>query len=381
METIDKKTIMEDTIAKIRNKMPDELLGKYSEMDGAMDVERLSTGSIAIDTTIGGGLPKGRLIQIVGKASSGKTTLCLVTIAQLQKEKPDANILYVDAENALDPEYAASLGVNMDNIYLVQPSNGENGYEIAAMFIESGVADLVVIDSIPAMIPKAMLEYELDEQPKIALGATLDTRGIARIFTIANKTKCTVLLINQYRERVTIGMPTQGDGVSGSGYLPGGQSLPFYMSQILKIQRVGKIYDGDNVVGDQVRLTSIKNKVGKPYATVDFYTSYGNGISIADEILEYGEKYGYVFKTARTYALIDKEATEAARKENPDADEIIVEGSRKSGRQNFINYLNEDKKRLEELKVKIQNQIKEEQKGSPVDADAVAEAEGMGADK
>lgn len=379
---INKEDIMKKTIEAIKAKMPSENIAKYKDMDGAMDVKRLSTGSIAIDVCIGGGLPVGRLIQVVGKASSGKTTLCLVTIAQLQKEKPDAKILYVDAENALDPEYAIALGVDLDNIYLVQPENGENGYEIAAMFIDSGIADLVVIDSIPAMIPKAMMEYELGEQPKIALGATLDTRGVARIFASANKTGCTVLLINQYRERVTIGMPTQGDGVSGSGYLPGGQSLPFYMSQILKIQRVGKVYEGEEVVGDQVRLWAIKNKVGKPYTTVDFYTSYGKGISIADEVLEYGSQFGYIAKTARTYAVIDVEATEVARVEDPKADEIIVDGSRKSGRQNFINYLNENPELLNDLKEKIQVKIKEAQKKTITAApEAVEEAQAMGLEK
>ena len=222
------------------------------------------------------------------------------------------------------------------------------------------------------MIPKAMMEYELDEQPKIALGATLDTRGVARIFGSANKTGCTVILINQYRERVVVGMPTQGDGVSGSGYLPGGQSLPFYMSQILKIQRVGKVFDGEEVVGDQVRLWAIKNKVGKPYTTVDFYTSYGKGISVADEILEYGDKYGFITRTARTYAVMDKTS---------DDPEAIIEGSRKSGRQNFINWLNENPKLLEDLKEKIKAKIHEETINANASSEAIKEAEAQGIKK
>lgn len=380
---VDKQAILEKTLEAIRKKMPTEVIGKYSEIGKNMDVATLSTGSIAVDETIGGGVPIGRLIEIVGKASSGKTTLCLTIIANLQKEKPDAIILYVDAENALDPAYAKRLGVNLDDVIIIQPDNGEDGYDAAAMFVDSGIADLVVIDSIAAMIPKAMLEYELDEQPKIAMGATLDTRGVARLFNSANKTKTTVLLINQYRERTVIGMPTQGDGVSGTGYLPGGQSLPFYMSQILKIQRVGKVEELGEIVADQVRMWSIKNKIAPPYRTTDFYIAYNKGVDIAQEVIEYGSQYGFIFKTARTYAIINLEATAAARVENPEADVIVFDESRQTSRQKFVNYLNENKDILEDLKKKIQKELKDARESGDIKPaiEAIKEAEEMGAEK
>lgn len=365
---VNKELIIENVLKEIGNKFPNELVAKYKDMNGAFDIERLSTGSIAVDEALGGGIPKGRLIEIVGKASSGKTTLALTITAEIQKENPDAHILYLDAECALDTDYARGLGVNIDEVFLVQPSSGDKGYAIAESFINSGVMDLIIIDSIPAMIPEAMLNYEIGERPQIAVGAALDNAGVSRLFSAAAKTGCTVILINQYRERVVVGTPTQGDGISGNGYLPGGQSLPFYMSQIIKIQRVGKIYDGEEVVGDQVRMWAIKNKVGKPYTQVDFYTSYGNGISIADEIVEYGEKYGFITKTARTYAVRDLES------EDPEA---IVENSRKSGRQNFINWLNENPKLVFSLKKQIKDKVKEDMKKSTAAKEALLEESTM----
>lgn len=370
---IDRRAIMDQTLEAIKKAMPNELVARYKDMEGALDIEKISTGSIAIDGCLGGGPPKGRLIELVGKSSSGKTTLALVIIAQMQKENPDANIMYIDAENALDPSYAVQLGVNLNDIIFCQPNSGDDGYKIASMFVNSGVGDLLVIDSIPSMLPKAMLDYDPGEQQKIAMGATLDTQGIARIFGPANKTGCTVICINQYREKVQIGMPTQGDGISGNGYLPGGQTLPFYFSQIIKIQRVGKVLDGDEVVGDNVRMWVIKNKVGKPYTTVDFVVSYGRGISKADEIIEYGsdEKYWgenpLIQRTARTYSVIDLKTGE------------IVEGTRHTSRQSFVNFLNDNPSLMEDLVEKIKNKINTVVNGSSASQEAIAEAEEQGA--
>lgn len=368
---IDKNAIMKQTLESITNKLEGERIGKYKDLKEAMDVQTLSTGSIAVDECLNGGIAIGRVNEIVGRASSGKTTMCLSIIANLQKEKPDAQILYIDAENALDPNYMKKLGVDLDSLYIVQPDNGENAYEIAYMFIASGVADLVVLDSIPAMIPKAMFDYELDEQPKIGLGATLDTRGMSRLVSATKKHGGTVIAINQYKDKVTIGMPTQGDGFSGNGYLPGGTSLPFMFSQVIKIQRVGKITVGDEVVGDQIRVWAIKNKIGAPYTTCDYFTSYGKGIRIAEEIIEYGSRpeLGIIGKTSRTYWVVDEEATKAARKEDPNADEIIVEGSRCSSRPKFLEYLESNQELLDQLTVKVRAFVRQKiEDGGSVEA-------------
>lgn len=380
---VDRNAIMAQTMAAIRGKLPDERIGKYQDLKAKMDVKTLTTGSIAVDEALNGGIAVGRVNSIVGKASSGKTTMCLCIIAELQKSKPDAQILYIDAENALDPKYMKSLGVNLDDLYIVQPENGENAYEIAYMFIASGVADLVVLDSIPAMIPAAMFDYELDEQPKIALGATLDTRGMSRLVSATKKHGGTVIAINQYKEKITIGIPTQGDGFSGNGYLPGGTSLPFMFSQVLKIQRVGKIYEGDDVVGDQIRVWTIKNKIGAPYTTADYFTSYGRGIRLAEEVIEYGSRpeLGIIGKTSRTYWVIDKEATDKAREVDPEAEEIIVEGSRCSSRPKFLEYLESDQELLDSLVEKVRAKIRENIEGTEASQEAVKESLEMGLEK
>ena len=375
---LSKDEIMAKTLEAIRDKMPDEHIGKYQDLRDHLDVETLSTGSIAVDEALNGGWAVGRVNSIVGKASSGKSSMMFSTIACLQKRKPDAQILYIDAENALDPRYMKSLGVDLDKMYIVQPDNGEDAYDIAYMFISSGVADLVVLDSIPAMIPKAMLEYELDEQPKIAMGATLDTRGMSRLVTATKQYGGTVIAINQYKERVQVGMPTQGDGVSGNGYLVGGSSLPFMFSQILKIQRVGKIFEGDEVVGDQVRCWAIKNKIGAPYTTSDYFLSYGKGINLAEEVIMYGTEMGLIGKTARTFWVIDKDATDAARLEDPNAEEIIVEGSRQGSRPKFVEYLNNTPEVLDVLIEKVREEIRKRIAAKSGDTDAAKEAESMG---
>lgn len=348
---VDRKTIMENTLKQIREKLPKENIGKYKDMAKFMDVETMSSGSLGVDIIMNGGFPKGRISEIVGKASSGKSTMSLSMIAALQKEKPDANILYIDAENALDPSYARQLGVNLDEVVLIQPENGEAGYQAAHLFLDSGIADLVIIDSIPAMIPAGFFDYEVGEQTKIGMGASLDNQGVSRMLKIVGKTKAVVILINQYREKVTIGMPKQGDGVSGNGYLPGGQGLPFMMSSILKIQRVGKEFIGDEVVGDEVLAMTIKHKTGKPLQNTNYTLDYGQGISLAAEIMNWGVEAGLVGKTARTYWLINDEATPEQIEENPDLE--VVEGSRQGSGIKFKAWLEERPELMRKLRAKI----------------------------
>ncbi len=297
---VDRKAIMESTIAEIRKKLPDATIGKYREYGDSIDVKTISTGSLAADYVLGGGFPIGRIIDIVGHTSAGKTTLALTACAELQKSKPDANILYVDAECSLDPKYAKTLGVNMDEVYLIQPDCGEEGYEAAEMFIRSGVADLVIIDSLAAMIPRAMFDIELGEQAQIGMGARLDSQGIGRIYAAAHKNHTTVILINQWKKAVKVNAYDRTDGVSGNYYQPGGEQFKFYLSQMLEVQRVGKIYEGETLVSNQTRVRVLKNKIAPPGKEADFFITFGVGVDRAQEVIELGIQSGDVIRTGRS---------------------------------------------------------------------------------
>lgn len=358
----DKAAIMAGVLEKLKADMPDEVVGKYKDIGSDMDVETISTGSLAIDHAIGGGFAKGRLVELVGFTSSGKTTLALTACAAMQRDKEDAVILYVDAENALDPAYAKMLGVDVDSMYIIQPNNGENGYLAAETFIKSGVADLVVIDSIAAMIPKAMLETDFGEQAQIGIGARLDSQGIAKIYAAANKTKTTVILINQWKKAVRINMYDVGDGVSGQYYQSGGQTLPFFLTQMLEIKRVGKLWEGDTVVSDQIRMTVRKNKIAPPYVTADFYISMGKGVDYAQEAIDFGVQFDLIEKSGRSMFTI-----------------VGVEESRSNGRQKFLAYLDSHPKELKDLRDAINLKMKEMGRGKSLtigeDKEEVVEVE------
>lgn len=328
---VNRETIMQKTLEKIRAAMPDETIAKYKDYGGSIDVKTISTGSLAVDSVLGGGFAEGRLIDIVGHTSAGKTTLALTACAELQRTKPDANILYIDAECALDPKYAKMLGVNMDEIYLLQPDNGEDGYKAAEMFINSGVADLVIIDSIASMIPKAMFDVELGEQAQIGMGARLDSQGISRIFGAAHKNKTTVILINQWKKAVKVNSYDRTDGISGNYYQPGGETFKFYLSQMVEVQRVGKVYDEDGVlVSSQTRIRVLKNKIAPPGKEADFFITFNVGVDKVQEIIELGIQSGDVVRSGRSLYQV--------------ADHIMDDGEtpeRFNGRNKFVSYLRE----------------------------------------
>lgn len=340
--TINREAIMSKTLEKIRSEMPNETIGKYKEYGGSIDVSTLSTGSLAADYVLGGGVAKGRIIDIVGHTSAGKTTLALTACAELQKEKPDANILYVDAECALDPKYAKMLGVNMDEIYLIQPDNGEDGYKAAEMFIASGVADLVIIDSIAAMIPKAMFDVELGDQAQIGMGARLDSQGISRIFGVANKNKTTVILINQWKKAVKVNSYDRTDGISGNYYQPGGETFKFYLTQMVEVQRVGKVYEGDQLISSQTRIRVLKNKIAPPGKEADFFITFNIGIDRVQEAVELGIQSGDVIRSGRSIYQLANHFFEN--------DEEIPHFN---GRPKFVEYLRENNHLVESLRDRI----------------------------
>lgn len=348
MATIDRKAIMERTLEQIRAKIPDSTIDKYKNYGGSADVKTLSTGSLAADLVLGGGFAQGRIINIVGHTSAGKTTLALTTCAKLQREKPDANILYVDAECALDPQYAKALGVNMDEIYLIQPDCGEDGYLAAEMFINSGVADLVIIDSLAAMIPKAMLNVELGEQAQIGMGARLDSQGISRLFRPAHKNGTTVILINQWKKAVRTTSMERTDGISGNYYQPGGETFKFYVSQMIEVQRVGKVYDGDELVSNQTRARVLKNKIAPPGREADFFITFGVGVDKVQEIVEMGIQSGDIVRSGRSLYSVSEETLKALGYESE-------EPQRFNGRNKFVDHLRSQPELCDKLEERIKS--------------------------
>jgi recombination protein RecA len=304
MANLTREQIMKQAMAAIKKACPDSVIGKYDEIGQDVDIKRISTGSLAVDAALGGGFPKGKIIDIVGKTSSGKTTLALTCCATLQKEDPNANILYVDAEAALDPSYAAALGVDLNKIFLCQPDCGESGFTAAEMFIASGVADLVVIDSIASMIPKSVLDSDVGKDVQIGSYARLIGRGLSKINAIASKNKCTVILINQWKPAVRANMYAAVGGLGGSMYQPGGEALPFLCSQILEVARVSTVKDtAGNIISSITKMNCKKNKVAPPYRSAEFVITYGKGLDKTQEILGLGLSLGLIKKAGAFYTI------------------------------------------------------------------------------
>jgi recombination protein RecA len=302
---IDRKAIMEQTLAEINKitKADGDICDFYSRLGSTIDVETISTGSLAVDSVIGGGFARGRVIEIVGMASSGKTTLALTAVATMQKENPDANILYVDAENALDPVYAKTLGVNLDDVIISQPSSGENGYKIIETFINSGVGDLVVIDSLAFMIPKAVIQADYDNEPQLASSARLNARALPRIAKAAAKNNTTVIIINQWKKAVRINPYDVGNGIDGNMYQPGGNSLHFILTQMLEIKKIGTLKTGNEITSNRIQVTVKKNKIAPPYRTAEFVITYGKGLDRVEEIIGLGLNLGLIKQAGSFYTI------------------------------------------------------------------------------
>lgn len=291
---INKDQILDQVMKDISNCMKGEVVGKYEDLASKMDVNTLTTGSIGVDSILGGGFPKGRLSMIVGMSSTGKTTLCLTAIAELQKKNPNAKILYIDSECALDPYYATSLGVDINKVYFAQPSTGEKGYEIVERFIASGAMDLVIVDSIAAMLPQAIIDQEYVKDSPIGALARLNARAIPRINRMAAQFGTTVIFINQYKKAVRINPMDVGNGIDGSMYAPGGNTIHFYMSQILEIKKGGRITENNEVVGNITKVFVRKNKISAPYRTAEFIISFGKGLNKTAELITLCRTHGII---------------------------------------------------------------------------------------
>jgi recombination protein RecA len=259
----------------------------------AQAIPAISTGSLGLDIALGiGGLPKGRIVEIYGPESSGKTTLTLSAIAQCQKQGGTA--AFIDAEHALDPQYAGKLGVNVDDLIVSQPDTGEQALEVTDMLVRSGAVDLVVVDSVAALTPRAEIEGDMGDQ-HVGLQARLMSQALRKITGNVKRSNCLVIFINQIRMKIGVmfGNPETTTG---------GNALKFYSSVRLDIRRIGAVKEGDEVVGSDTRVKVVKNKVAPPFRQTEFAIMYGTGIFRQGEIIDLGVKEGLIDKSGAWYA-------------------------------------------------------------------------------
>ncbi|MDE5606169.1 MAG: recombinase RecA [Bacteroidales bacterium] len=289
------------------------------------EVETISTGSIGVDMALGiGGLPKGRIIEIYGPESSGKTTLAIHAIAEAQKKGGIA--AFIDAEHAFDPVYAQKLGVNVDDLFISQPDDGEQALAIAENLIRSGAVDIMVIDSVAALTPRSEIEGEMGDS-KMGLHARLMSQALRKLTSIISKTGCCCIFINQLREKIGVmfGNPETTTG---------GNALKFYASVRIDIRRISQIKEGDNVVGNRVKVKIVKNKVAPPFKTVEFDLIYGQGVSRSGEIIDMATDMNIIKKSGSWFSYGDtklgqgRDAVKQLLQDNPELSEELEQAIR-----------------------------------------------------
>ncbi|WP_306798949.1 recombinase RecA [Rhodobacter flavimaris] len=293
----DKQKALESALAQIERQFGKGSIMKLGGDNPAAEIEATSTGSLGLDIALGiGGLPKGRIIEIYGPESSGKTTLTLHCIAEEQKK--GGVCAFVDAEHALDPQYARKLGVNLDELLISQPDTGEQALEIVDTLVRSGAVSLVVVDSVAALTPKAEIEGDMGDAT-VGAQARLMSQAMRKLTASIGRSNCMVIFINQIRMKIGVMF---GNPETTSG----GNALKFYASVRLDIRRIGAIKDRDEVVGNQTRVKVVKNKVAPPFRQVEFDIMYGEGISKVGELIDLGVKAGVVEKSGAWYSYGDE---------------------------------------------------------------------------
>ena len=300
-------------IAQITKQFGDGSIMKLGD-NRNIDVELLKSGSLSLDLALGGGYPKGRIIEIYGPESSGKTTLALHAIAEIQKTGGQA--AFIDAEHALDPSYAKRIGVDIDNLLISQPDNGEQALEICETLVRSNAVDLIVVDSVAALVPQAEIDGDMGDA-QMGLQARLMSQAMRKLTAIISKSKATVIFINQIRMKIGVmfGNPETTTG---------GNALKFYASVRIDIRRIGQIKDGENIIGNRTKIKVVKNKIAAPFRSAEFDIMYNEGVSKVGDVLDLAVQYG-VFDKAGAFIKYNgetigqgREAVKRVLKEKPE---------------------------------------------------------------
>ena len=297
---------------------------RMGDVSSAKGIEVVSTGSLALDIALGcGGLPRGRVVEIYGPESSGKTTMTLETIAQMQKLGGTA--AFIDAEHALDPGYAEKIGINIDDLLISQPDTGEQALEITDMLVRSGAVDMVVIDSVAALTPKAEIEGDMGDS-HMGLQARLMSQALRKLTANIKRSNTLVIFINQLRMKIGVmfGNPETTTG---------GNALKFYASVRLDIRRIGAIKKGDEIIGNDTRVKVVKNKIAPPFKQAEFEILYGEGVSFLGELVDLGVKYGFVQKAGSWYSYGNEKIGQ--------------------GKENVKKYLSDNPEKAKEIEDKI----------------------------
>ena len=325
-------------IAQITKQFGDGSIMKLGD-NRNIDVELLKSGSLSLDLALGGGYPKGRIIEIYGPESSGKTTLALHAIAEIQKTGGQA--AFIDAEHALDPSYAKRIGVDVDNLLISQPDNGEQALEICETLVRSNAVDLIVVDSVAALVPQAEIDGDMGDA-QMGLQARLMSQAMRKLTAIISKSKATVIFINQIRMKIGVmfGNPETTTG---------GNALKFYASVRIDIRRIGQIKDGENIIGNRTKIKVVKNKIAPPFKEIEFDIMFGKGISKEGDILDLAVKENIVEKSGAWFSY---------------------EGNKiGQGRENAKSFLHEHPA----LAVEIENRVREAHGLVPVETEALPE--------
>lgn len=322
MEREEKLKALDAALTQIERQFGKGAVMKLGDPSAQMNIETIPTGSLSLDIALGlGGIPKGRIIEIYGPESSGKTTVTLHMIAEVQKRGGIAG--FIDAEHALDPVYAKNIGVDIDNLYISQPDNGEQALEITETMVRSGAIDIVIVDSVAALVPKAEIDGDMGDS-HVGLQARLMSQALRKLTAVISKSNCTVVFINQLREKVGVmfGNPETTTG---------GRALKFYSSVRLDVRRIEALKQGGEVVGNRTRVKIVKNKIAPPFKEAEFDIMFGQGISAEGDILDLAANSGVVNKSGAWYAYEGnkigqgRENAKTYLKENPDVCKEIEE--------------------------------------------------------
>ena len=322
----DKLKALESALAQIEKQYGKTTVMKLGDTNSHMNIETVPTGSLSLDIALGlGGVPKGRIIEIYGPESSGKTTVALHMVAEVQKRGGIAG--FIDAEHALDPVYAKNIGVDIDNLYISQPDNGEQALEITETMVRSGAVDIIIVDSVAALVPKAEIEGDMGDS-HVGLQARLMSQALRKLTAAISKSNCVVIFINQLREKVGVmfGNPETTTG---------GRALKFYSSIRLDVRRVEALKMGGEVIGNRTRIKVVKNKVAPPFREAEFDIMFGKGISREGDILDLAAAEGIVIKSGAWYGYNDAKIGQ--------------------GRENAKQYLKERPELLAEIEQKVRD--------------------------